>query len=173
MVDIKCVIVGDCDTGKTCIIQSYCNQNLLIFEQEYIPTVFDWYKTNNFKLWDMAGDASLHSLRYLSYPKTDIILLTFSVINKASYLNVKNKWFTELKKYTPNSPIILIGTKTNKRSLYQNSITKDQGLLLQKDINAIKYFECSSFSLQEVNDVFIYAFQIINNQPKNYYCCII
>ena len=49
-------------------------------------------------------------LRLLSYPMTDVLPVCFSVVNVASFQNVKEEWATELKEYTLNIPVVLIGT---------------------------------------------------------------
>ena len=38
---IKIVLMGDAESGKTCMIHSYINDS---FRNEYTPTVFDNYK---------------------------------------------------------------------------------------------------------------------------------
>lgn len=50
-------------------------------------------------------------LRPLSYPMTDVFLICFSVVNPASFQNVKEEWVPELKEYAPNVPFLLIGTQ--------------------------------------------------------------
>jgi GTPase SAR1 family protein len=39
----------------------------------------------------------------------------FSINNQMSYDNVKDKWVPEIRHYSPNSPIILVATKTDLR----------------------------------------------------------
>jgi len=50
-------------------------------------------------------------LRPLSYPMTDVFLICFSVVNPASFQNVKEEWVPELKEYAPNVPFLLVGTQ--------------------------------------------------------------
>ena len=89
-------IVGDGAVGKTCLLISYTTNK---FPSEYVPTVFDNYAVTvmiggepyNLGLFDTAGQEDYDRLRPLSYPQTDVFLVCFSVINPASYENVKEK----------------------------------------------------------------------------------
>lgn len=44
---------------------------------------------------------------------TDVFLICFSVVNPASFQNVKEEWVPELKEYAPNVPFLLIGTQVS------------------------------------------------------------
>ena len=69
------------------------------FPREYVPTIFDndvitlsiGGEQYNLGLFDTAGQEDYDRLRPLSYPQTDVFLVCFSVINPASYENVKEK----------------------------------------------------------------------------------
>merc|ERR1711924_217790 len=99
--DVKCVVVGDGAVGKTCMLISYTSNK---FPEDYVPTVFDNYEAEilvegqnvKFSLWDTAGQEGYSRIRTLSYPKTDIFLVCFSVVKHTSFDNVAEKWCPEL-----------------------------------------------------------------------------
>ncbi|KAL1474909.1 hypothetical protein MTO96_037672 [Rhipicephalus appendiculatus] len=150
---IKCVVVGDGAVGKTCLLISYTTN---AFPGEYIPTVFDNYSANvmvdgkpiNLGLWDTAGQEDYDRLRPLSYPQTDVFLICFSLVNPASFENVRAKWYPEVSHHCPNTPIIL-------------------GLAMAKEIGAVKYLECSALTQKGLKNVFDEAIRaVLCPQPK-------
>ena len=59
-----------------------------------------------FSLWDTAGQEGYARIRTLSYPKTDIFLLCFSVVNPYSFENVKETWLPEVRVQALFLPIL-------------------------------------------------------------------
>lgn len=166
---VKAVVVGDGAVGKTCLLIVYANDT---FPDEYVPTVFDNYSASvmldgrpiELGLWDTAGQEDYDRLRPLSYPGASVFIVCFSVVNPASYENVKTKWYPEVHHHASRVPIVLVGTKidlrndqktiSNLKQLGQNPLTIIDGEELKRNIKAIKYIECSARTGQGVKSVF-------------------
>eukprot|EP01117_Protostelium_nocturnum_P011891 TRINITY_DN4340_c0_g1_i1.p1 TRINITY_DN4340_c0_g1~~TRINITY_DN4340_c0_g1_i1.p1 ORF type:complete len:205 (-),score=45.58 TRINITY_DN4340_c0_g1_i1:18-632(-) len=178
---VKLVAVGDGTVGKTCLLIVYTTNS---FPEDYVPTVFDNYsanvmvdgKTVALGLWDTAGQEDYDRLRPLSYPSTDMFLICFSLVNHASFLNVKTKWFPEVHHHSPSSRIMLIGTKVDLRDdketlakLAENNqkpITAEQGRQMAAEIGAEGYMECSALTQKGLKNVFDDAIKLVIFKKK-------
>jgi Ras-related C3 botulinum toxin substrate 1 len=193
MQSIKCVVVGDGAVGKTCLLISYTSNAfpteyiptvfdkyvLLLRETHrasYSALVVVDGKNVNLGLWDTAGQEdyvrswgflcllSQDRLRPLSYPQTDVFLLTYSIINPSSFENIRAKWYPEISHHCPKVPFLLVGTKMDMRddpgvidklaSKKQAPVTTESALALCAEISAEKVMECSALTQQGVKAVF-------------------
>ena len=191
MQNVKCVVVGDGAVGKTSLLISYTTN---AFPGEYSPTVFDNYSVCsqldgipiNLGLWDTAGQEAYNRLRPLAYPMTDVFIICYSVVNSASYDNVLNKWYPEIRHHCPLQPIILVGLKVDLRddpanieklqNQNEEPISHQQGVSLAKKIGAVKFFECSSLTRTGMNEIFngvLHVFIYPNAQKRKRRRCSI
>mmetsp|Transcript_10891 Transcript_10891/g.21562 ORF Transcript_10891/g.21562 Transcript_10891/m.21562 type:complete len:214 (+) Transcript_10891:79-720(+) len=158
---LKLVMSGDGAVGKTCFLIR-CTTNY--FPGEYIPTVFDNYtkpikvdgKMMGLGLWDVGGRCDYDRLRPLSYPKTNVFLMCFSVVSESSYKNISEKWIPEIRHHAPGVPVVLCGTKSDLRSnkellrkleaRREKVLSFEDGTALALKIGAAHYVECSALT---------------------------
>merc|ERR1712179_187915 len=165
----KLVIVGDGACGKTCLLIVFSKYQ---FPEEYIPTGFENYVSDievdgqqvELVLWDTAGQEDYDRLRPLSYPDTNGILAGFSGSSPDSLENIAERWLPEVKHFCPNTPIVLVGCKTDLRNdektleelagMKQTPVRHEEGLAMAEKIKAFKYLECSAKTKAGVREVF-------------------
>uniref|UniRef100_G1SET3 Ras homolog family member Q n=1 Tax=Oryctolagus cuniculus TaxID=9986 RepID=G1SET3_RABIT len=126
---------------------------------------------------DLQNMEDYDRLRPLSYPMTDVFLICFSVVNPASFQNVKEEWVPELKEYAPNVPFLLIGTQIDLRDdpktlarlndMKEKPICVEQGQKLAKEIGACCYVECSALTQKGLKTVFDEAIIAILTPKKH------
>lgn len=144
---------------------------------EYTPTVFENQSLNvivdekqvNLGLWCMSDLDEYDGLRlfylYDVGDKADALLMCFSIVNPPSFDNVTTKWYPIISRCCPNIPIVLVGTKLEKRDnkktidklmlkYKRGPITYEEGLAKAKEIGAECYRECSALTQKGVKTVF-------------------
>ena len=164
----KLVIVGDGSCGKTCLLTVFSRDQ---YSDEHIPTIFETSvaqievdgKLIDMTLWDTAGQEDYDRLRPLSYPGTNVILMCFSIDSIVSLSNIEHKWYSEVKHFCSNVPIILVGNKkdlrnnenvTKSNQMDKKQVRSEEGQEMAEKIKAKAYLECSAKTKDGVRLVF-------------------
>ncbi|CAL1530915.1 unnamed protein product [Lymnaea stagnalis] len=191
---IKCVVVGDSGVGKTYLTCAYaCNAKYslekLVKTHQATVWAIDHYQHDkeilerslcdvdgcqvSMRLWDTFGYHDKD--RGFAYREADVIVVCFSVLQPNSLRNVQRVWYPEIKRHSPNTPLVLCGTQADLRYLCFDAhhINMEKGLLFRtvcpkdiiipslgrevaKAIGAL-YYETSVLTHHGVSDVFINA----------------
>lgn len=171
---VKCVLVGDSAVGKTSLLVRFTSET---FPDDYRPTVYENTGVDVFMdgvqislgLWDTSGSDAFKGIRPLSYQQADVVLMCYSVANHNSFLNLRNKWISEIRSHLPRIPVLVVATQTDQRDMgpYSSScISPIDGKRLAQDVRAKGYLECSALSNRGVQQVFEYAVRTAVNQAK-------
>jgi len=141
--NLKILAIGDGCVGKTCALVSFTSGEFPHdMANTYMPTIFENYSSllcvngTVFKLdlWDTAGQEDYDSTRRLTYDRTDIFMIMFSIDDRVSLSNIEHKWVIDITNHAPDSLYVLIGTKidlrnnTEKKKVNYNRRRKTNGI---------------------------------------------
>lgn len=207
---VKCVLVGDTAVGKTRLICARaCNKHVSLSQllTTHVPTVFaiDQYRIYkdvlerswevvdsvnvSLRLWDTFGD--IYKDRRFAYGRSDVILLCFSITNRASLRNCRLTWFPEIRRFCPQTPVILVGCKNDLRYMYRDEtylsffgdrspfvraarksdlVMPDEARVVAKELG-IPYYETSVYTYFGVNELFENAIRaaLINRRRERFW----
>ncbi|KAM8953858.1 rho-related GTP-binding protein RhoU-like [Pelodytes ibericus] len=167
--DLKCVLLGDGAVGKTSLLVSYTTNG---YPTRYIPTAFDDFSASvevgnipvKLQLCDTAGQDEFDKLRHFCYPKTDVLILCFSVVSPSSFQNISEKWIAEIEGHCPDVPLVLVGTQCDLREdvkvliqlarYREKPVNPSSAQALAEKIGAVAYVECSALTQKNLKEVF-------------------
>ncbi|WUR03705.1 Rho Ras-like GTP-binding protein [Vairimorpha necatrix] len=177
-------VLGYGTCGKTSILNRQINQK---FDEKLEPTVFTSanieYKEENhlveLKLWDTAGQDEFSRFRHLALPNAHYVLICFNVDNRKSYNEVTNTFIPQIKEINPEAKYFLAATKIDLRDDSEtleklahegdSPITRNEGMRLAKEIDAVAYFETSAKLNIGISELFeqVAKYAIKENSKKD------
>ena len=155
--NIKIVLIGDSNVGKTTLLYKYLNDENT---EDIIPTLGleNKVKTTQIKgiktkiqLWDTVGQEKFNSLTQNIFTNTDGILIIFDLTNKESFNNIQ-KW---ISKSDNKIKIIIVG---NKSDLVDNrTVTKEEIKLITKKYKYLEFSYLNGTGVDKAFDTLIQA----------------
>ena len=154
--EIKMVLIGDEDTGKSKFCEKLLpNKNNINFD-EYLPTIGGSFlrstinfqhRTFNINIWDTAGQERFQPLIIMYLPETNIVLIFYNPLKKKSFERVKVLLNTA-KDYLKNDNNIiyaLIGSKYDLKleSNDEENVEEEEALEFA-DKNNLIFFHLSN-----------------------------
>ena len=119
----KVVLIGDCNVGKTALVERLANN---VYSDQYKPTIGTghtyWTATINgqiidVQLWDTAGEERFASLAPIYYKDSQAAMVVYSVDDQESAKNVV-KWIERFRDSVPGHvPISIVCNKIDLENL--------------------------------------------------------
>lgn len=156
--EAKIVLLGSASVGKTCIVcRAVCNE----FDAEMPSTYGASYcekevevsgTTISLQIWDAAGAARFRTLAPMYYRGASVVVLVFSVIDKAS-LNDARAWAEEVQTQSDAiPPFVLVGNKCDL--VDERTVEKSASEALASELRAT-YFEVSAKTGIGIDELFL------------------
>ena len=167
-INIKLILVGDSNVGKTTLLNSYIDNN---FSEDIAPTVglekrvktidINGLKTK-LQIWDTAGQEKFNSLTQQYFRNADGILMIFDLTNTDSFSHIK-KLYEKTNDISHKTKKILVGNKSD---------IKDKIKVKKIDIDAfikkkIIYIESSAKENVNVEEAFQLLINLIVGKSTN------
>ena len=161
MYNLRIVLVGDSEVGKTSLInflrKNYNENNECTIFNTYSHFLFDEENNRNYNLEiiDTSGLKDYVKVRKPAYVNANLIILCFAINNLKSFTNINDFWIPELNEFIPNTKRILIGLKNDTR--YNQTINDPKNIIshcyAQKFANNfnIPYFEFGKINKNSEN----------------------
>ncbi|XP_070565509.1 cell division control protein 42 homolog [Ptychodera flava] len=181
---VKCVVVGDQSAEKTLLLQSFVTlMEGKEWPPEYVPTVFEYTAVKlkldgqvySLTLWDTTGEEDFGRLRPVSYHGADVFIVCFAVTSSHSLQVAKDIWIPDIKKWSPKTPFLLVGTQLDKLATLSASgdgnnrcdkpVKTSVATKVAKKCGAAGYLECSAYERQGVRGVFEAAVRATTHVP--------
>lgn len=157
----KYIIIGNSNTGKTTIVESFINNEYSDIPQNTIGVGFyskildlddKFFKIH---VWDTGGLERFYSITKSYFRKTSVVIITYDVTNIKSFKNVKF-WYDSVKEdCDENTIIVVVG---NKNDLYNRVISYKDGLEMSKNLNYqedILFYEINKINKEDIEKIFI------------------
>lgn len=177
----KIILIGDCNIGKTSLINRYIHNS---FKKEYLLTIgVDFMmktveiddKQIKLQIWDTAGMERYKQVTTSYYRGAQAAIVIFDLTKKDTFDNVP-KWISGFYEYSNplyQKHLVIVG---NKADLIDERQVSKEAIDNYVKINSFEYIECSALSGQNVDDLFKtigaklyenYKSSNINNQRKS------
>ena len=117
---------------------------------------------------DTSGDPELDRLRPVYYTGVDLIMLCFAVNSLGSFLSLGDRWIPEIQVFTPNTPVVILGLKSDFRQDSTETIELQEIVnLLQRIPNSLGYKELSCLLETGLDEVISVLDNVDTNVLKN------
>ena len=146
----KAILVGEVNTGKTCIIRQFVENKF----DNFVKPTYDQsistkvIKLNNGKfiklcIWDTSGQERFRSINKIFYHDAKIVIFVYDITSRKTFDEIKSFWQKEVTESNPDAcnflyKFLVYGLAANKSDLYDKStVSEDEARRFAREINAV------------------------------------
>lgn len=165
-ITLKIVILGECGTGKSSLVEKYVNDkyisnNISTIGVDFFTKIIE-HKDKKIKLqiWDTAGQEKFYNLVSSYFRDCCMAILVFDICNKYSFDKV-DFWISEFEKYNFGDtarPVLLVGSKVDIESMRE--VSHEEGFNKAEKFGC-EYIESSAKENINIDEIFQKSINII------------
>ncbi|XP_012272084.1 ras-related protein Rab-43 [Orussus abietinus] len=155
----KIVLVGDCDTGKTCVVQRFRSGTFIerlgstIGVDFSMKTVVVDGKRVKLQIWDTAGLERFRTITQSYYRSANGVILVYDITKRPTFLNLQ-RWIEEVRRYTSSHVIlVLVGNKCDLEG-YREVEKGEAGAVRECVPEVLHVIETSAKENTNIDEVF-------------------
>eukprot|EP01102_Stenamoeba_stenopodia_P017484 TRINITY_DN626_c0_g1_i2.p1 TRINITY_DN626_c0_g1~~TRINITY_DN626_c0_g1_i2.p1 ORF type:complete len:261 (-),score=34.34 TRINITY_DN626_c0_g1_i2:19-801(-) len=160
-VDVKVVLLGQHDVGKTCLVERYLHGKFKFNVTATVGAAFGAKKVEvngtsiTLGIWDTAGAERYESMSRIYYRSARAAIVCYDLTNKVSFNKVRF-WVEELLANEKNCDIYIVGTKLDRilEEGEARAIGEETVQNYAENIGA-KVFDTSAKTGQNVDSLFL------------------
>ncbi|XP_036371559.1 GTP-binding protein Rit1 [Megalops cyprinoides] len=155
--EYKLVMLGEGGVGKSAIIMQFISHR---FPEDHDPTIEDAYKTQiriddepaNLDILDTAGQAEFTAMRDQYMRAGEGFIISYSITDRRSFQEARQfKQLIYRVRRTVDTPVVLVGNKSDLTHLRQVSVEEGRGLAREFQC---PFFETSAAFRYYIDEVF-------------------
>ena len=154
----KIIFFGDEGVGKTTFIKKYCLGGNPIYKKTLGVQIFKLKPdmslhgySFNFFFWDVSVRGPMRTLIKLYYKSAEGAIFMYDITNENS-LNYFPDWFVDIRKYSGNIPVLLVGNKIDLEKKHMAS--KNHAVILKERFGLSSLLEISVKSGENIYNMF-------------------
>ncbi|EEC08169.1 putative RAB-20 [Ixodes scapularis] len=178
--DLKVVILGDANVGKTSLLVRYLEKRFDDRPKSTVGASFTlkmWGKYN-IAIWDTAGQERYIGLSSFYCRNADVAIMAFDITNRESYKALMTRYVELLHMVDDFALKVVVGTKTDLLKDYKRQVSSAEAEMFARNLNhtAAKdkapYFETSSVTGNNIETVFEYIVERCYPGSPLLSCCL-
>ena len=161
----KIIFFGDEGVGKTTFIKKYCHGGDPIYKKTLGVRLFKLKPdmslhgySFNFFFWDVSVRGPMRTLLKLYYEGAEGAIFMYDITNENS-LNYFPDWFVDIRQYSGNIPVLLVGNKIDLEKKHMAS--KNHAVILKERFGLSSLLEISVKSGENIYNMFEELMKVI------------
>ncbi|XP_014477669.1 PREDICTED: ras-related protein Rab-43 isoform X3 [Dinoponera quadriceps] len=166
------VLIGDCGTGKTCLVQRFKSGSFVerhgntIGVDFSMKTVLIDGKRVKLQIWDTAGQERFRTITQSYYRSANGVIIVYDITKRSTFLSLQ-RWVEEVRRYTSSHVLlILVGNKCDLEDLRE--VKREEAEALCEYLPEVLHIvETSAKDNTNIDTIFFYLASELKRRHEN------